>query len=312
MKIIPASYEIMPDSMPIEKRIELSGRISYKSEGKINDNSAGPFIQKIIKNGHWPVLDMAAVHIVFECTDEIKSRACIDPVPGMSKYLQVSFFKEDRQTYCLMSGSVRALTEYFRKYPYFVGDIKQSLYLFSPVCFPSFDYGVSQSDFYSIFDNLSMFRTFTDEIIKKHHYVGVKFTVSRAITHEIVRHRPCGFLQESTRCCRYNEEITVIDPKAYKLNEQDYKMWQTACESAEIDYNLLLMGNPPQAARNILPHSTKSDIMVYCPLSQWEHILRLRTSPSADPAMREVMVPLAEEMKGKWPMIDLDKKPYSD
>jgi thymidylate synthase (FAD) len=48
----------------------------------------------------------------------------------------------------------------------------------------------------------------------------VKFITNRGISHELVRHRLCSFLQESTRYCSYGQdrfgnEITVIAPSTW-------------------------------------------------------------------------------------------------
>jgi len=59
MKIIKAGYEIMDDlnGLEILKKIELCGRVCYKSEDKITNESAEKFVRGIIKNGHESVLE---------------------------------------------------------------------------------------------------------------------------------------------------------------------------------------------------------------------------------------------------------------
>ena len=51
MKIISPSFEILTplDGKTILKRIELCGRVCYKSEDKITDTSAAAFVAGIIK-----------------------------------------------------------------------------------------------------------------------------------------------------------------------------------------------------------------------------------------------------------------------
>lgn len=59
MKVIKPSFEIMDMfyGSDVIKKLEQCGRICYKSEDKINDESGYKFIQHIIKNGHESVLE---------------------------------------------------------------------------------------------------------------------------------------------------------------------------------------------------------------------------------------------------------------
>jgi thymidylate synthase (FAD) len=67
MKIISQSHEIMDnlDGKEILKKIELCGRVCYKSEDKITDNSAEKFVANIIKRGHESVLEHVSFTVRF-------------------------------------------------------------------------------------------------------------------------------------------------------------------------------------------------------------------------------------------------------
>jgi thymidylate synthase (FAD) len=69
MKIISPSYEIqwMPDGQTILKNIELAGRICYKSEDMITEESAKKFVQRILKSGHHSVIEHANITVRFVC-----------------------------------------------------------------------------------------------------------------------------------------------------------------------------------------------------------------------------------------------------
>ena len=59
MKIIPPSFELL-DSLNGEallQKIELAGRVCYKSEAKITPDSAAGFVRRILENGHESVLE---------------------------------------------------------------------------------------------------------------------------------------------------------------------------------------------------------------------------------------------------------------
>lgn len=59
MKMIPPSFELLdcPDGTALLQKIELAGRVCYKSETKITPDSAYDFIYRILKSGHESVLE---------------------------------------------------------------------------------------------------------------------------------------------------------------------------------------------------------------------------------------------------------------
>lgn len=73
MKIIKASVEILTrfdadhNGMDILKNIERAGRICYKSEDKITDDSCVEFVRRIIARGHEAVLEHGSVTVKFIC-----------------------------------------------------------------------------------------------------------------------------------------------------------------------------------------------------------------------------------------------------
>ena len=69
MKIIKPDVELITpiDGDIILKRIEECGRVCYKSEDKITDDSAVKFVQNIIKRGHEAVLEHCSFTLKFIC-----------------------------------------------------------------------------------------------------------------------------------------------------------------------------------------------------------------------------------------------------
>lgn len=69
MRIVEPSVEIMSiiDSDIILKNLELYGRVCYKSENSISEDSANRFIRMIIKNGHESVLEHEKITVKFIC-----------------------------------------------------------------------------------------------------------------------------------------------------------------------------------------------------------------------------------------------------
>ena len=69
MKIIESSVELVDDfdAKAIIKKLERAGRVCYKSEGNIKDDSAEKFIRGIIKRGHESVIEHATVSFKIIC-----------------------------------------------------------------------------------------------------------------------------------------------------------------------------------------------------------------------------------------------------
>ena len=69
MKIIEPTVELIDDfdAAAIMKKIERAGRVCYKSEGNIKDDSAEKFIRGIIKRGHESVIEHATVSFKIIC-----------------------------------------------------------------------------------------------------------------------------------------------------------------------------------------------------------------------------------------------------
>jgi len=309
MKIIPQSFEILTDldQGSMAARLEICGRVCYKSEAKITPDSAAPFIRNILKSGHNSVAEMAVCTIKVT----IDTRSVIERfVECLPKFLAISVLEKN---VLLITGSVRAFREMYMSHPTvkMVKGITKYLAERSPIFF--FDLvpknGWSQQDGVLVEKiPLAEIDQLPADLLAKHRYLAVKFITNRAVTHEIVRHRPCSFLQESQRYCRYDKEqfgseVTFIKPMFFAEGSPEYAIWEQAMRETEALYLKLLETSSPQAARTVLPNSCKTEIIVYANLMEWAHIFKLRTSTAAEPSMREIMIPLLAEFKKMFPAV---------
>lgn len=69
MRIINPSFEIYKNisAEDILKNIEKFGRVCYKSESRITENSANSFVQRIIKRGHESVIEHEKITVKIIC-----------------------------------------------------------------------------------------------------------------------------------------------------------------------------------------------------------------------------------------------------
>jgi len=310
MRIIEPSFTILDelDRQPLPVRIEYCGRICYKSENRIDSDSAIPFVRKMAENGHNSVLEMGVVTLIVTCAQPEPIQALFFLQP---KFLQIDRWGENR---LLITGSIRAFHEMLlfhpedpisraiarflhSRHPYFF----ETLPTTGAVPDENAEIAIAKMD-------LEAVGQLAPPLHAKHRYLAVKFVVNRAVTHELVRHRPCTFLQESQRYCRYSadkfgNEVTFIKPVFFAEQSEEFAVWKQSMEAMEAQYFRLLQTSSPQAARTVLPNSCKTEIIVYANLLEWRHILILRTSPAAEPSMREVMIPLGQALQSRYPAI---------
>jgi len=151
------------------------------------------------------------------------------------------------------------------------------------------------------------------ESVVEHVSASVRFITNRGVTHELVRHRLCAFSQESTRYVNYGEsDIQFIRPvwiertklQILGIENKAIVHWVTACDESETQYNLLLSeGWRPEQARDVLPNSLKTEIVVTANLREWRHIFKLRTSKAAHPQIRMLMLDCLEGFQKAVPVI---------
>ena len=124
--------------------------------------------------------------------------------------------------------------------------------------------------------------------------------------------RAFSFCQESQRYCNYSKdkfsnELTFIIPNWVNTHCPNKESegpsiadieWSTAMMNAEVSYfNLLKEGWKPQEAREILPNSTKTELIITGFESDWEHFFRLRCSPAAHTMMQDLANKIKELIK---------------
>ena len=197
MKVIKPYIEVLdcPEGLDILKLIELCGRVCYKSEDKITEDSAQRFVKSVIKSGHESVLEHAKITVRVVC--------------------------------------------------------------------------------------------------------------DRGISHEIVRHRLASYSQESSRYVRYTGEMIFIKPCFWEEGSKEYEVWYNSMTNAEETYIFLVNGLKckPEEARDILPNSLKTEIIMSMNLREWRHFFKMRLSHRAHPQMREVAGLIFDELHSRVPIV---------
>ena len=293
MKIINPSYKIyMPHGTSeneILKHIEFCGRICYQSRDKITTDSAKKFVGRVKKLGHDSVLEMA--NIVLKIWR---------PLPCYwnrfnSPYVQASL-DPDNPDIAYFSGSPRAFLEVLEKPKPKRTEIARVLQEEYPFLFGEFLGSSRNSEITVTCLSTEQIAALPWEVQRVHCKVAVEFTVNRAFSHQVIRHRISSYLQESQRYCRYKDDVVFIAPRFAKGTEA-YRTWEDTMRCCEAAYLKLLETETPQDARTVLPNSVVTHIICYTSIEQWEHILEQRCSNACDPNMYVTMRKLREDFK---------------
>ena len=277
MKLIESKVEIINQSDytvdGMYKMIELAGRTCYKSEDKITETSAKEFVDRMIKSGHGAMLEHGTVYLKMDLDTYLIKGTKYYTNP-YSKTYKHAF--EDGTTYIFITTNYRTLVE-----NNWLDDLKY-------ICEPT-------------------------EYHEKR--ITVRFICDRGILAEFTRHRTFSFAAESTRYCNYSKnkfgnELTFIIPTWYVKDPKNDKEccmnseFELTCEECEKSYlRVLSWGGKPQEARQYLPFSLKTELVMTGFLSDWKHFFELRCAPSAHPdaqkLAKELLVKLADMYPGE-------------
>ncbi|MFH1404101.1 MAG: FAD-dependent thymidylate synthase [Candidatus Altiarchaeota archaeon] len=125
--------------------------------------------------------------------------------------------------------------------------------------------------------------------------------VSRACTHQLVRHRLASYSQQSQR---YVEEsgFKYITPPSIRKNKKAARLFMDQMESARESYRQLVgAGVPKEDARFVLPNATETKIVVTMNFRELRHFITIRSSKSSQWEIRELAEKMAALMKKKAP-----------
>ncbi len=133
--------------------------------------------------------------------------------------------------------------------------------------------------------------------------------VSRACTHQLVRHRIASYSQQSQREVDMNEAEFVTPDKVDETQETTYE--GTMRMIWDVYEDLVEEGVPEEDARFILPNATKTNIVVTMNGRSLLHFFDLRLSEDAQWEIRELASRMLEEVKPKAQTLFNNYEPIS-
>lgn len=285
MKLIESKAEYIPQEEGLEgiyKQIELAGRTAYHSLDKITPDSARNFVDRMIKSRHGAALEHGTVYLkVGDAYEDNKPK----DIFSSGKAVSTEMYPWLNTPYCKINKIPSK--EYSNVYDAYI--TTNLRYIWEK----------ELGDLQGIHNEFLTHMCSPTEFHEKRY--TMRFTCSRAISHELVRSRTMSFAQESQRYINYSKErhggeITYIIPSWYSdkktavlenpktvlevnIFSQDSKSYQfeKQLSSAEAAYfRLLNEGCTPQQARDVLPNATKTELIMTGFSSDWRFLMDLR------------------------------------
>lgn len=303
MRINNPSFEIWdqePGLDGIYRQIERVGRVCYKSEDHQTADSARPFVERMIKNEHYAMLEHGSVFLTISLEGD-------DKLSAEEREQKANNYISNRFSRVVIDGGKAFVSTNLRV-------LAENGWL----------------------DDLAFLTEPTDHHERR---VTVHFTTQIAITREFNRHRADSMAEQSTRYCNYSKakfgnEITVNLPtwvkqqmmdsnwvrqisggtltisghdflelgrKVVEGSATDLDNWVFANLATEKSYmNLIAAGRKPQEARVVLPLDTNTELVHTAFISDWKHFFDLRalgTTGAPHPDAKALAMPLYEEFQ---------------
>jgi thymidylate synthase (FAD) len=124
-------------------------------------------------------------------------------------------------------------------------------------------------------------------------YIG---GISRACSHQLVRHRLCSFSQRSQRYVVEDNANSVVPPSIAQ-NEEASRIYRDFMDqSRDVYKRLRKLGIPKEDSRFVLPNATATELIMSFNFREALHIFRVRISPNAQWEIRGVCARMLEEL----------------
>lgn len=128
--------------------------------------------------------------------------------------------------------------------------------------------------------------------------------VSRALTHQLVRHRLASYNQQSQRYVKFKEEPPIVRPTSVDTNPEAAQAFDEAIDACWQAYDKLVQaGVPAEDARYILPNACETKIVVTMNIRELMHFFSNRCCNRAQWEIRELAWKMLELVRPTAPFI---------
>lgn len=286
--------------------IEFSARLCYNSLPKIG--SAPMFVENVLERGHLSVAEHPA--FLIKIPTKMKYRA---PSFGYSEMRELTLktrYINVKQNQIF--ANLRALEEAtYGSNLYTKAVLNSILHPIFPTLYEKGDLeyeDISQKGMWvprsenvvllsTNFGNLTRFkfsREFIRDVYKWSRYTFLIDNVSRAFSHQFVRHRGMSISQESQRYVDAKNNRGFVEPKDI-TEEQERVLYESYLNSMASYEKLRELGMKKEDARLVLPSGIMTRLVASVEYRELLHFLRLRTEKHAQWEIRHVAKQMLEQ-----------------
>ena len=127
--------------------------------------------------------------------------------------------------------------------------------------------------------------------------------ISRACSHQLVRHRLASYSQESQRYVDMSDPDLVV-PDAIEASPETYEVWSSFAEQVKDVYGELRgLGIRKEDARFVLPNAAETRIVMTMNFRELRHFFRLRLAPEAQWEIRRVALEMLKQLAPHAPTV---------
>lgn len=280
MQLIEPSFEII-EQEDLYKHIELCGRTCYKSTDKITDESAKPFVDRMINSKHYAMLEHGTIYLTIPENDLITVKKY--EKNRFSKWRGVYYPKEDiSRNYITTNLRVIAENNWWDDLQYMCKPTEHHAkrYTVKFICNRQVSHEFVRHRVFS----------FAQESTRYCNYSKDKFG------NELTFIKPCWTEGEEFNVYKDGTEALSSCLRASILS---YPTFVSVLKCIESAYNSLIgAGWQAQQAATILPNAIKTELIMTGFAEDWEHFFDLRalgTTGAPHPQAKQLAMPLYEE-----------------
>lgn len=287
IEVIKQSARLLTHSDPLEM-VEHAARICYDSVDKMKPGSAEPMVRSLIRLGHFTPLEHAHVDLYIDKVADKEARSYVENLYQFAapmdfafcdrKLTRGAFYKGANEAGKYVSGNLRDIVWYLGQHTDPIEIIKQAA-------------------------------------VPTPNYAVLELITDRGIATEFFRHRTmsyddsgtmCGTIsldvdfvpepsinQQSTRYVNFDKKgafLILPEPAEWAYNEDsyEYQLWFNSCNNSVYKYLDLVSTKlmTPEYARNVLPLSLGTKVVMSGSLINWLYVLNLRLPKGAHPQAR--------------------------
>ncbi len=127
--------------------------------------------------------------------------------------------------------------------------------------------------------------------------------ISRAASHQLVRHRMASFSQRSQRYVNEGDFDYVTPPSISESAEAD-KIYSDTMKLINEQYlKLTALGIKKEDARFVLPNAASTKIVMTANFREWLHVIDVRVSTHAQWEIRDMMILIWKELYKHAPVV---------